>query len=55
MEREVRWSVRSGRDRDGYYRAVTPHWKQERIEHDGHSSPEVYHDLQRAAVMAKFD
>jgi len=44
-----------GSDRDGYYRAVTPHWKQERIEHDGHSSPEVYHDLQRAAVMAKFD
>ena len=44
-----------GSDRDGYYRAVTPSWKQERIEADGHSSPEVYHDLQRAAVMAKFE
>ena len=44
-----------GSDRDGYYRAVTPNWKQERIESDGYSSPEVYHDLQRAAVMAKFE
>jgi hypothetical protein len=41
-----------GSDRDGYYRSVTPGWKQERIEA---SSPEVYHDLQRAAVMAKFE
>ena len=43
-----------GSDRDGYYRAVMPEWKQERIDADGHSSPEVYHDLQYAAVMAKF-
>lgn len=44
-----------GSDRDGYYRAVTPTWKQERIASDGYSSPEVYHDLKRAAVMAKFE
>ena len=44
-----------GSDRDGYYRAVTPSWKQERIDADGHSSPEVYHDLKRAAAMAMFE
>lgn len=39
-----------GSDRDGYYRAVTPGWKQERIALDGFCSPEVYHDAQRAAA-----
>lgn len=39
-----------GSDRDGYYRAVTPGWKQERLALEGIASPEVYHDMQRAAV-----
>ena len=41
-----------GSDRDGYYRAVTPEWKQERIAEQGIASPEAYHDLQRKALLS---
>lgn len=44
-----------GSDRDGYFRSITPGWQQERIEADGYASPEVYHDVQRAAAMAMFE
>ena len=44
-----------GSDRTGYYNAVTPEWRQESLRADGFSSPEVYHDVQRAAEMRKFE